>query len=317
VAQARRSTNLQISGSTIRSTPLDVRRLLECSVVFLAVPADLAREIAPALRESGIATVDNSSAFRMDASVPLVVPEVNGDDLTGSFVANPNCATILLLLAVGPLHRAFTCTDIRVCTYQAVSGAGRGQLDRLRTETGAALRGEDDDSTRTPAGQSSDSRLRMAFNIWSHESAIDPTTGMNDEETKIMRETSRILGTGISVSATCIRVPVERVHGEAVTVDFVRPVQPSAVKDVLEHARGVLLVDGPGPSARDASGLDDVLVGRIRADVNTRRADGTSTRYHFWLAGDQLRKGAALNAVQIAERMGYQSRQRAISAVTT
>jgi aspartate-semialdehyde dehydrogenase len=234
----------------------------------------------------------------MDKSVPLVIPEVNPDAATGLLMANPNCSTVLLLLAVAPLHRAFGCRHVAVCTYQAVSGAGREAVERLRRETAqyleSAVAGSDTEAART-----------MAFNVWSHESPIDLETGMNEEEAKIIAETHKILDPKLQVSATCIRVPVERAHGEAVTVEFERPLFEADVRRVLAEAPGIRVVDdrgrGHAPTARMATCGDDVLVGRIRPDQASLDADGKASRYHFWLTGDQLRKGAALNAVQIAE----------------
>ena len=303
---ARRRSTIVYRNAVFDVNPLDVEVLSRCGLVFLVATAELARDLVPLLLEAGAVTVDNSSAYRMDNSVPLVIPEVNPGAAAGLLLANPNCSTILLLLLVAPLHRVFGCRHVAVCTYQAVSGAGREAVERLRNETTQYL--------ATPAAAyRNGTEGAMAFNVWSHESPIDIETGMNAEEAKIVAETRKILDPGLQVSATCIRVPVERAHGEAVTVEFETPLAEADVRRVIEQAPGVRVVDdrnrGHAPTARLATGGDEVLVGRIRPDHASLDSDGKATRFHFWLTGDQLRKGAALNAVQIAELVGLMQAQ--------
>ena len=285
---------IQVSGHQHTVERLDLNRLEGADVVFLASTGDVARAVAPASRPGQI-VIDNSSAFRMDAGVPLVVPEVNAGDIgRAELIANPNCTTILLLTVLAPLHRAFSCSHVNVSTYQAVSGAGRDALQSLRAESSALL---------SNAAYSPD--LARAFNCWSHESVVDEITGSNAEEDKVIRESAKILGEDLPLSVTCIRVPVERAHGESVWMEFEQPVREADVRAVLSSAPGVQIVDdrqrGYFPTSRSASFKDVVQVGRIRPDRTGVTSGGRSTRFQLWLTGDQLRKGAALNAVQIAE----------------
>lgn len=292
---ARVQSHVSISGETYAVQPLDLQRLRGHDVVFLAGTGELARRVVPSCGSDQL-VIDNSSAFRMDPSVPLVIPEVNESDIgRATVIANPNCTTILLLTVLAPLHRAFSCAHVNVSTYQAVSGAGREALDSLRTETSAIL-----------AGDAYAADIARAFNCWSHESAVDDVTGSNAEEEKVIQESARILDEELSISVTCIRVPVERAHGESVWIEFAHPVDERDLRLVLESAPGVDVVDdrraGRFPSSRSVTLCDQIQVGRIRADRTGRTSDGRSTRFQLWLTGDQLRKGAALNAVQIAER---------------
>lgn len=304
---ASRETVVSVRGETRRVEPCPEPFTVDADVVFLTATSELARRLVPGLRENGSVVVDNSSAFRMAPDVPLVVPEINGAAVGSGLIANPNCSTIILLLALAPLHRQFGCRHANVCTYQAVSGAGGQAVDDLFAQTGEYLKRRVVDDS--PAhGRGSDTP--MAFNVWSHESPVEPDTGVNGEERKMLNETARILTERVPMSVTCVRVPVERAHCLAVSVLFERPVSEADFRSVLESAPGIEVVDdaarGLSPTARDASGRDEVLVGRIRIDESgatgeTSAGRPTSDRYQFWIAGDQLRKGAALNAVQIAE----------------
>ncbi len=272
---------------------MDISHLSDCDVVFLAAPASVAKRLALPLVRAGVLVVDNSSAYRASAKATLVVPEVNPERIRDSLlVANPNCSTILLLVAVAPLHRKFGCRSVNVSTYQAVSGAGAHAVQELKAQTAEYL-----DTGR---------RRQFAFNIWSHESPVDTATGLNQEEQKMVTETKRILGDRPRVSPTCIRVPVERVHGESVTVKLETLVSESDFRHVLSKAPGLELLDdrmhSRFPTAHAAIGGDAVLVGRIRKDPAAVAIGETADTYQFWLTGDQIRKGAALNAVQIAEQ---------------
>lgn len=275
--------------------------------------------------EAGAVVVDNSSAFRMDPRVPLVVPEVNARlaaDLRavraggsgtplgmfgsrrGCLLANPNCSTIIMLVAVHPLMAAFGVERLVVSTYQAASGAGAQGMAELLDQTRAVVAGG-------PAVPKVFTEP-YAFNLFSHNSAMDPHHGLNVEETKMIHESHKIWGsTSVRITATCIRVPVLRAHCESVNVTLARPATLNQVRAALQAAPGVRIVDDRAanafPTPLKASGGDDVLVGRIRVDPS-QSPEGLNTGpdtpvrgFDLFIAGDQLRKGAAQNAVQLAE----------------
>ncbi|MFG0319053.1 MAG: aspartate-semialdehyde dehydrogenase [Planctomycetota bacterium JB042] len=263
-------------------------------LVLFCAGASVSRREVPRALAAGARVIDLSSAFRRDESVPLVVPEVNGDALDGAdrLVAGPNCTATLLCVALAPLERTFGLARIVVATYQAVSGAGARAIEELRRQTRAAL----DDAPLRPEVFPEP----IAFNVFSHESAVDPETGRNDEEEKVIRETRRLLGRpDLPIDCTCMRVPVERAHTEAVDVTLRRPATEEEVRSVLGAAPGVSLVDDRAaarfPTPRLAAGRDDVLVGRIR-----RSTDPAGIQ--LVVCGDQLRKGAAANALAIMDR---------------
>lgn len=268
---------------------------LDSDVVFSSAGGALSKAEARTWASHGAVVIDNTSAWRMDPDTPLVVPEVNAEavQLHNGIVANPNCSTIIALMALAPLHRAFGLRRATVATYQAVSGAGAKGIDELTRLTRAALEGR----SEAPEAFGDD----IAFNLFSHDSEVGED-GYNVEERKLTLESRKILGApDLRISATCVRVPVYRAHSEAIHAEFDRPVDPAEASAVLADAEGVRIVDDPAsntfPTPRAASGLDDVLVGRIRADVSF--PGGLA----FFVAGDQIRKGAALNAVQIAETL--------------
>jgi aspartate-semialdehyde dehydrogenase len=278
--------------------PATAERLAGVDLAFFCAGAAVSREMGPGVADAGGVVVDNSSAFRMEPGVPLVVPEVNRDDIKGhaGIIANPNCSTIIMLMAVAPIHRAFPIRRIVVSTYQAASGAGQEAMDELLQQTQVLLAGEEVAAMAFPHP--------IAFNLFSHDSAIG-ADGYNAEEHKLVHETRKILhDSDLAVAPTCVRVPVLRAHSETINLEFDQPVTPEAVRAVLESAEGVRVVDdrraGRFPMPVDASGRDEVLVGRIRSDIS--RADGRGIE--LFVCGDQLRKGAALNAVQIAECLG-------------
>jgi len=274
-------------------------------VALLAASAEAARRWAPVARAAGADVIDNSSAFRLEAGVPLVVPEVNPDALPsgrGRLVANPNCSTIIMLMAVTPLRARFGCRRLVVSTYQAVSGAGAAAMDELREQSARVLAGE------TPSPEVFGEVC--AFNVFSHDSKVDPATGRNSEEDKLIRETRKIWADGdVEITATCVRVPVFRAHTESINITLVEPATEAEVRAALGSAPGVRVVDDRAtnrfPTPRLASGGDDVLVGRLRPDAGeTLDEAGRFRRFDLLCSGDQLRKGAALNAVQIAECLG-------------
>ncbi len=252
---------------------------------------------APVARDAGCVVIDNSSAFRMRDEVPLVVPEINPDDLKGhqGIIANPNCTAIVVDVVVWPLHRVNRVERMVVSSYQAASGAGAAGLEELRTQTADVLAG------RPPVPKVFPHPI--AFNVFSHNTPMGPD-GYNQEEEKVIAETRKMFHEpDLPITVTCIRVPVLRAHSASVNLTFERPIHPDEVRAVLSKAPGVEVVDdverGRFPMPVDASGKDDVLVGRIRRDFS--RPDGRGI--NLFVCGDQLRKGAALNAVQILERL--------------
>ncbi|MDZ7799865.1 MAG: aspartate-semialdehyde dehydrogenase [Trueperaceae bacterium] len=268
---------------------------LGADVVFSSAGGSLSKARARSWAAAGAVVIDNTSAWRMDPDTPLVVPEINGEAALAhrGIVANPNCSTIIGLMALAPLHRSFGLTRATVATYQAVSGSGAGGIDELDRQTRAYMAGEPLE-TRTFAHP-------IAFNLFSHDSDVGED-GYNVEERKLLLESRKILGAPeLAVSATCVRVPVFRAHSEAIHAEFSRPVGPDEAREVLDGAEGVRVVDDRDanlfPMPRDASGQDEVLVGRIRADASKPGAVA------LFVSGDQIRKGAALNAIQIAESL--------------
>jgi aspartate-semialdehyde dehydrogenase len=262
-------------------------------VAFFSAGAERSREHGPRAARAGALVIDNSSAFRLDPDVPLVVPEVNLDAARGhrGLISNPNCSTILLVMVLAPLLRRVPVRRIVVSTYQAVSGSGARGLAEL-------ARQHDEERAGKPL-------TREVYPYPIASNVLPFVAGFGDdalttEEWKMVKETRRILDRPeLRVSATCVRVPVRRAHSEAVNVEFERPVTPDEARAWLAAAPGVTVVDDPAnlsfPTPRDAEGRDAVLVGRIRRDP------GCPNALDLFLSGDQLRKGAALNAVQIAE----------------
>jgi aspartate-semialdehyde dehydrogenase len=258
-------------------------------LALFSAGSQLARALAPAARAAGALVVDNSSAFRMDPACPLVVPEINGELLDDGppIVANPNCSTILLVMAVAPLHRAAGLRRIVVCSYQAVSGAGARAMREMERQEAADAAGETPVADIFPAP--------IAHNVipWVQGLGED---GYSTEETKVRDETRRILGLpDLPLTATCVRVPVWRAHAEAIHLELERPLTPDEARAACAEAPGVRVAELPTP--REVAGTDDVHVGRIRTD----RAFEPGLA--LWCVMDQLRKGAALNAVQIAESL--------------
>jgi aspartate-semialdehyde dehydrogenase len=281
--------------------PLTKERLSAVDLAFFCANGEVSRQFAEAATAQGTTVIDNSSAFRMTQGVPLVVPEVNGhvlDELDGPvLIANPNCSTILALMVMTPLHRAASIQRAVICTYQAASGGGRRLLEALERQADTYRHG---DAKPTPVR---DDEPRCLFNVFSHESAVD-RAGYNQEEMKLVRETHKIWDDSApAITATCMRVGVARAHTESINLSFRKPLRESEARALLADAPGVTLVDDRDnnrfPEPLDATGRDDVLVGRIRAD----QSQAPDMGLELLVCGDQLRKGAALNAVQIAERL--------------
>jgi aspartate-semialdehyde dehydrogenase len=255
-----------------------------------------AREWAPVAVRAGAVVVDNSSAFRMNPGVPLVVPEINAAEVArhDGVLAVPNCAAIIAITPLWPIHRRNRIRRLLLSTYQAASGAGAAAMDELVAATRAYLADETFEQRVLPHP--------YAFNLFSHDTKIDPATGYNDEETKVINETRKIFGDpDIRVGVTCIRVPVLRAHAASITIECERPIDPDEARVLIVDAPGCRLVDDPVanhfPMPLEATGIDEILVGRIRRDLSDPGGHSLS----LFVAGDQLRKGAALNAVQIAE----------------
>lgn len=272
-------------------------------IALFSAGGGISREFAPHAVKAGAIVVDNSSAFRMDDGVPLVIPEINPADLKHlpkGIVANPNCTTAITLMALYPLHQAFGVTRIFASSYQAVSGTGAQAIEELEKQTRAWAKSERKwDDVRLGREHVNVYPHQIAFNALPHvDSFLD--SGYTKEEMKMENEGRKIMHhPKFRASVTCVRVPVFRAHSVAVTAEFEKPVTPEAARQVLGKAPGLKVVDDPTlkhyPLALDVAGQDDCAVGRIRQDC---AMDNGLT---FWVAGDQLLKGAALNAVQIAE----------------
>lgn len=293
-----RSAGRQLSfrGELLTVDALDVASFADVDLALFSAGATQSREWAPRAVAAGAVVVDNSSAFRMDPDVPLVIPEVNPETLAGhsGVVANPNCVAIIAAVPTQPLHKAFGLTRVRMATYQAASGAGAAAMEELRAGTAAYLAGE----AFTPQVL----KHPYAFNLFSHDSDVDLESGYNGEELKVVAETRRLLGRPeLPVGITSVRVPVLRAHCIALTLEFPAPVTPEAVREVLAAAPGVRVIDDRAanhfPMPSESQGQGDVLAGRIRRDLG----DPTGRSICLFVSGDQLLKGAALNAVQIAE----------------
>ncbi len=262
-------------------------------IVLAAAGGSISKQWLPIAVKAGAVSIDNSSAFRMHPDVPLVVPEVNPEAvaLHKGIIANPNCTTILLTVAIYPLHQVQPIKRIVAATYQSASGAGARAMEEVKVQAQAILNDEPALPEIFP--------YPLAFNLFPHNS---PMTDNNycEEEMKMVNETRKIFGDqDIRITTTCVRVPVLRAHSEAINLEFDHPFSPAKAKEILATAPGVKLVEDFSknyfPMPIDASGKDDVLVGRIRQDISHPNG------LELWLCGDQIRKGAALNAVQIAE----------------
>jgi aspartate-semialdehyde dehydrogenase len=287
---------LEFRGQTVVIEELNERSFDGVDIALFSAGGAISRKFAPVAVKAGAVVIDNSSAFRMDPDVPLVIPEINARRIREhkGIIANPNCAAITALVPLWPIHRQNRIKRVIIATYQAASGGGAAAMNELVESTRANLAGE--------AFQQKVLPHPYAFNLFSHNTPIDPATGYNDEETKAMRETRKIFeDERIGVGITCIRVPVLRAHSEAITFECERPISEREVREMLSGAPGVRIVDDRAknyfPMPVDASGQDDVLVGRIRRDLS----DPSGHSISMFVAADQLLKGAALNAIQIAE----------------
>ena len=289
---------LPFAGSTITVEELTESSFDGVNLALFSAGGATSKKYAPIAVARGAIVVDNSSAFRMREDVPLVVPEINPEQLEKhpGIIANPNCAAIISITPLWPIHKANPIKRLIISTYQAASGAGAAAMEELRESTRAALEGRAYEQKVLPHP--------YAFNLFSHNTKIDPETGYNEEESKVIAEARKIFGEpNLMVSATCVRVPVLRAHCVSLTFECERAITPDDVRRILANAPGVKIVDDMArnyfPMPKDATGEDDILVGRIRKDLS----DASGKSISMFCAGDQLLKGAALNAVQIAERL--------------
>jgi aspartate-semialdehyde dehydrogenase len=288
---------VRFQGKSLTVAELTKESFAGIRIAFFSAGGGVSREFAPAAVAAGAVVVDNTSAFRLKEGVPLVVPEVNPEQIKkhNGLIANPNCSTIIMNVPVWPLHKINRVKRMIISTYQAVSGAGAWGLHELEEQIKAHAAGAAVVKEKFPH--------QIVNNVFSHNSKV-AENGYNEEENKMVLETRKIFADSrIMISATCVRVPVPRAHSESINLEFERPMTPRQVREILQKAPGVRIVDDPEknhfPMPREASGQDDVLVGRIRQDIS--REDGRGI--DLFVSGDQIRKGAATNAVQIAEQL--------------
>ena len=273
---------------------LDTYDFTGTDICLMSAGGTVSKEWSPRIGAQGCVVIDNSSAWRYDSDVPLIVPEVNADAIAGftrrNIIANPNCSTAQLVVALKPLHDAATVKRVVVSTYQSVSGAGKEAMDELFAQTRAVFVSDSVESKKFPK--------RMAFNVIP-QIDVFMEDGYTKEEWKMMAETKKILDAKIKLTATCVRVPVFIGHSEAVSVEFERPITADEAREILRSAPGVLVIDkretGGYITPHEAAGEDATYVSRIREDATVENG------LAFWCVSDNLRKGAALNAVQIAE----------------
>ena len=290
---------LHALGRDVTVEPLVPGCFAGTDIAFFSASGGVSKEWAPQAVAAGAWAIDKSSAFRMDRRYPLAIPEVNGEVLDAlqapTIVAVPNCTTIIALMAVTPLHREVGVARMVVSTYQSASGAGAAAMAELERQA-------HDWSAGRPLDTSIFGRQYL-FNLFSHNSAIGED-GQNEEERKLVDETRKIWGDpDVLVSATCVRVPVLRAHSESINLTFRTPITEARAREVLAAAPGIRIVDDRAanrfPEPLAATGRDEVLVGRIRADHSQPNGFGLN----LFISGDQVRKGAALNGIQIAERL--------------
>ena len=299
---------LQFRGEPLIVEAVSDRSFDGIDLVLASAGASISKAWAPKAIAAGAVVVDNSSAFRMDANVPLIVPEVNPQAAAQhqGLIANPNCTTILMAVAIYPLHLVQPIQRIVAATYQSASGAGARAMEEMKTQAQAILNGQKPVAEIFP--------YPLAFNLFPHNSKLNEQ-GYCEEEMKMVHETRKIFGVpDLQITPTCIRVPVMRAHSEAINLEFKQPFSVVQAREILSRAPGVRLVEDWSanyfPMPMDASGEDNVLVGRIRQDISH------PCGLELWLCGDQIRKGAALNAIQIAELLVQKQLLKPIVAVT-
>jgi aspartate-semialdehyde dehydrogenase len=294
---SRRSQGSEVSygDKILKTKTLDTYDFSDVDLCLMSAGGEVSKEWSPKIAAQGAVVIDNSSAWRYDQDVPLVVPEVNAEalrEIKKGIVANPNCSTAQLVVALKPLHERATIKRVVVATYQSVSGAGKDGMDELDRQTKALYSLQDVQEKKFPK--------RIAFNLIPHIDVF-MEDGYTKEEWKMMVETKKILDPKIKLTATCVRVPVFISHSEAVNVEFENPLSADEARDILRAAPGVMVIDKREPGGyitpHEAAGEDATYISRIREDITVE--NGLS----FWCVSDNLRKGAALNAIQIAESM--------------
>ncbi len=285
---------LDVAGETFQTEELVPKAIHDIDIALFSAGASVSKEYAPLFVQAGAVVIDNSSAWRMDPDVPLVVPEVNAHALSAKtkLIANPNCSTIQMVVALEPLHQAAGLKRVVVSTYQSTSGAGQAAMDELREQTQAVLTGQKPPlPKKIPAP--------IAFNVVP-QIDVFVDNGYTKEEMKMTYETRKIMGIiDLPLSATAVRVPVFRSHSESVWAEFEKPLTPARAQQILSKAPGIILLDDPSskkyPTPLEATGHTETYVGRIRQDISTKNG------LVIWIVSDNLLKGAASNAVQIAE----------------
>jgi aspartate-semialdehyde dehydrogenase len=293
---SRRSIGVEVSygDRTLKVKALEHYDFSDVDICLMSAGGSVSKEWSPKIGAAGAVVIDNSSAWRMDPDVPLIVPEVNADATAGftkkNIIANPNCSTAQLVVALKPLHEAATIRRVVVSTYQSVSGAGKDGMDELFSQTKAVYTNDELVAKKFPK--------RIAFNVIPHIDVF-MEDGYTKEEWKMMAETKKILDPKIKLSATCVRVPVFVGHSEAVNVEFEKPISADEARNILRRAPGCLVIDkhenGGYATPYEAAGEDATYISRIREDATVENG------LAFWCVSDNLRKGAALNAIQIAE----------------
>lgn len=293
---SRRSQGTEVSygDKTLKVQALENVDFSQFDICLMSAGGSISKEWSPKIGAAGCVVIDNSSAWRMDPDVPLIVPEVNADAIVGytkkNIIANPNCSTAQLVVALKPLHEKATIKRVVVATYQSVSGAGKDAMDELFTQTRAVFVNDPVEPQKFPK--------RIAFNLIPHIDVF-MEDGFTKEEWKMTAETKKILDPKIKLTATCVRVPVFVSHSEAVNIEFENPISADEARSILREAPGCLVVDKHEPGGYvtpyEATGEDATFISRIREDITVE--NGLS----MWVVSDNLRKGAALNAVQIAE----------------
>jgi aspartate-semialdehyde dehydrogenase len=293
---SRRSLGTEVSfgDKTLKTKVLDLYDFSDVDICLMSAGGEVSKEWSPKIAAQGVVVIDNSSAWRYDSEVPLIVPEVNADAIVGfrkkNIIANPNCSTAQLVVALKPLHDAATIRRVVVATYQSVSGAGKEGMDELFEQTRAVFTTGEIKVKKFPT--------RIAFNLIPHIDSF-MEDGYTKEEWKMVAETKKILDPKIKLTATCVRVPVFVGHSEVVNVEFENPISADEARAILREAPGLLVIDkqenGGYITPHEAAGEDATYVSRIREDITVENG------LTFWCVSDNLRKGAALNAIQIAE----------------
>jgi len=289
-------TEIEVFGDVISVSELREDSFENIDIAFSAAGTDVARWFAPHAVKSGATVIDKSSAWRYEDDVPLVVPEINGQDLESheGIISCPNCSTIQLVMALNPIHLRYPIRRVITSTYQAVSGAGALAMEELRQQTSDIVKGEVAEVNELPQ--------QIAHNVIPEVETFREEDGYTSEEWKMAVETRKIMHEpNLPISATCVRVPVFRGHSEAVNLEFDNPVDPDSIRQILRESTGIVVLDDPAshiyPTPLMVEGKDEVLVGRIRRDASNPNG------IVMWVVGDNLRKGAATNAVQIAEKI--------------